>query len=277
MSWAAFALAFVGACALHIAANTWNDAFDWASGTDQANNDYFLPFSGGSRSIELGLISERGLRLVAWSSVLVAAACGAVLAFTSTPWVLAFGAVGALGGYFYTAPPLRLVARHGLGELLIALCFGPFMTAGTFAAVTGAFLTNGALDAGLENGALAGIPVGLLCAAILFINEFPDAESDAKTGKNHLVVTLGKPAARIAFAALLSAAFASVAILVVAGVLAWPALAAFLALPLAVRALVVLFKHTEDRELVTANKSTIQLHAIAGLLFAAAIAFGTIP
>ncbi len=84
-----FALALVGALALHVAANTWNDLFDWRSGTDQANNDYFLPYSGGSRSIELGLISERGLSIVAWCSALVAVACGAAIALLGTPWVLA--------------------------------------------------------------------------------------------------------------------------------------------------------------------------------------------
>ena len=55
--------AFLGTALLHLASNTFNDYFDWTSGTDQGNNDYFLPFSGGSRSIELGLITElRNLR-----------------------------------------------------------------------------------------------------------------------------------------------------------------------------------------------------------------------
>jgi 1,4-dihydroxy-2-naphthoate octaprenyltransferase len=34
---------------LHIAANTFNDYFDWRSGTDQVNNNnYFLPYSGAA-------------------------------------------------------------------------------------------------------------------------------------------------------------------------------------------------------------------------------------
>jgi len=36
---------------LHISANTFNDYFDWRSGTDKINNNYFLPYTGGSRSI----------------------------------------------------------------------------------------------------------------------------------------------------------------------------------------------------------------------------------
>ena len=52
-----FTLIFLGGSFLHLAANTYNDYFDWTSGTDQLNNDYFLQLSGGSRAIELGLIS----------------------------------------------------------------------------------------------------------------------------------------------------------------------------------------------------------------------------
>ncbi len=51
--WGLFGLVLLGGIALHIAANTFNDYFDWKSGTDQANNNYFLPYTGGSRSIEL--------------------------------------------------------------------------------------------------------------------------------------------------------------------------------------------------------------------------------
>src|SRR5690606_873308 len=56
---AKFFLALFAGIFLHVAANTFNDYFDWTSGTDPANNDYFLPYSGGSRSIELGLVNEK--------------------------------------------------------------------------------------------------------------------------------------------------------------------------------------------------------------------------
>ena len=63
--WLLFTLAMLGGIALHVAANTFNDYFDWRSGTDPANNEYFQPLSGGSRSIELGLITEEQLFRVA--------------------------------------------------------------------------------------------------------------------------------------------------------------------------------------------------------------------
>ncbi|MDH3943109.1 MAG: PAS domain-containing protein, partial [Anaerolineae bacterium] len=112
-----FWLSFFGGTFLHVAANTFNDYFDWTSGTDQANNDYFLPYSGGSRSIELGLINEKGLFRVATVSLLLSAAIGAYIASVSGLGIIAFGLFGAFSAYFYTAPPLRLAARRGLGEL----------------------------------------------------------------------------------------------------------------------------------------------------------------
>ena len=255
--WLLFALAFIGANALHVSANTFNDYFDWTSGTDQKNNDYFLPFSGGSRSIELGLITEQGLFKLAVISLGVAALCGLGIVAQQGPGVLGFGALGAFAAYFYTAPPLRLAARRGLGELWVGLCFGPLMTGGTAMALTGQFNWE---------ALLIGVPVGLLTTAILWINEFPDAKSDAESGKNHLVVTLGKSAARYGYVALLLGAFALVAWMSQTGVASTRAVWALGSAPLAVHALYVLFRDYESRELVKANRSTILLQLFFGLL-----------
>ena len=59
------------------------------------------------------------------------------------------------------------------------------------------------------NAIYIGIPFGFLTTNILFINQFPDTTSDAKTGKNHLVVTFGKKNSRWGYLILLSAAFLS--------------------------------------------------------------------
>ncbi len=258
--WLLFGLVVLGASAMHIAANTFNDYFDWTSGTDQVNNDYFLPFSGGSRSIELGLISEKGLLRLASISLAVAAACGlAVLALTGRVWLLAFGAFGAFSTYFYTAPPLRLAARRGLGELLIGLNFGPLMVAGTVYALSG-HLTW------LEF--LAGAPIGLLTTAILWINEFPDLRADEMSGKLNLVVTLGQERARWGYLLILGLAFGLVILGVAFSWFPLGALAMLLSLPIAWYAARLLFQHYQERALIKSNAATIQLQALAGLLMA---------
>ena len=263
--WLGFGLTLLGALALHVAANTFNDFFDWASGTDQLNNDQFAPLSGGSRSVELGLISQRGMFSVALGATAIAAVVGLLLVWLAGPVVLGFGLAGLLLGYFYTAPPLRLVARNGLGELAIVLSFGPLMTAGAVYAMTGAVALP---------DFLLGLPPGLLTTAILWINQFPDAAADAAGGKRHLVVTLGPSRARWGYVALVSLAFATVLAAVLADLVGPWVLLSLLAAPLAVHACVVLVKHWQDRSLVRANAATIQLHLVSGLTLTAGLVIG---
>lgn len=255
--WLNFGLALFGAAALQVAANTFNDYFDWESGADKVNNEYFRALSGGSRAVELRLITQQGMFRVGLAASVAATLCGAVLVYLAGPGILIYGVAGLFSAYFYTAPPLRLVARKGLGELLIGLNFGPLITSGTAFALTGTFHWN---------DLLVGVPIGLLTAAILWINEFPDKEADEQAHKNQLVVVLGKKTARWGYAALLAGAFAMLGAGAALGVFPVGMLAALLALPIAAYAIKVLWQHFDNRELVGANKATIALHAIAGLL-----------
>jgi 1,4-dihydroxy-2-naphthoate octaprenyltransferase len=236
--------------------------YDWQSGADKINHDYFLPYSGGSRAIELGLITERGLMKIAVGAIVVAFTCGLGIAALGSPVVLPLGLLGALAAWTYTAPPLRLIARRGLGELLIGVAFGPLLSVGAVAAVTGS------ID---PIAALLGIPVGLLTTAILWINEFPDAPSDALAGKTHLVVTIGTSAARWGYVALIAVAFGTLVALVALGALAPTALLALLTLPLALRSTFILFREYRSRALVRANVGTIILQGAFGFTLACGI------
>ena len=213
-------LAIFGVLLLHLSSNVFNDYFDVSDGTDEANNEYFQPagaaITGGSRAIELGIITLEKTKTVAlsllFSSLLVAGFLfynifNVTGATSNVEGALAVGLSGLFLGYFYTARPLRLVSRRGLGELAIFFAFGPLLTLGTGYAIsteTIAFLSN-------EFYMLLslGVPFGFLTTNILYINQFPDAVSDASTGKNHLVVTFGKKAARWGYLIILSLAFYS--------------------------------------------------------------------
>ena len=76
---------------------------------------------------------------------------------------------------------MRLAAT-GFGEVVVGLAFGPFLVVGTVAALTGTFSPD---------ALLVSLPVGLLIAAVILIDEVPDYESDRRTGKRTLVVRLG--------------------------------------------------------------------------------------
>lgn len=257
-----FWMTLFAAIFMHVSANTFNDYFDWRSGADKLNNNYFLPYSGGSRSIELGLISEKALFRVGATSLLISAVLGIALTLMSGIGVLVFGLIGAFSSYFYTAPPLRLAARRGLGELVVGMNFGPLATAGAVYALTGAAAIN---------DFLVGIPIGLLTTAILWINQFPDEESDRASGKINLVVMLGKSRARSGYLALVALAFGSILFWQVTGVFPTGMLLAFLGLPLAIFAVGIAWRDYSKRSLVRANSATIQLHLVTGLLMFAGV------
>ena len=213
-------LAVFGVLLLHLSSNVFNDYFDVSDGTDEANNEYFQPggaaITGGSRAIELGIITLNKTKTVATSLLLASLLVAGFLfyniyqvtgATSNVEGALAVGLSGLFLGYFYTARPLRLVARRGLGELSIFFAFGPLLTLGTGYAISAE--TIGFLSSEFYMLLSLGVPFGFLTTNILYINQFPDAESDAKTGKNHLVVTLGKKAARWGYLVILSLAFYS--------------------------------------------------------------------
>ena len=263
-NWLYFTLAVAGVILLHLGSNVMNDYFDVKDGTDGANNDYFLQFSGGSRAIELGLITLEGSKRLGLSLMAAAGLIGLYLTFVTGPATLLIGLAGLALGYLYTAPPVRLVARKGLGELGIALAFGPLVTAGVVYVLT---------EQLSPMAFLIGLPVGLLTANILLINEFPDAASDATTGKNHLVVTFGKEKSTYIYLGVLLTAFlANLAIVwLLPGVNIWLAGVSFLM----VSAGLLIFRHIrqnyDSRELVRSNKNTIALSALTGLATAVAM------
>ncbi len=266
-SWPLFGLVFLGASFLHLAANTFNDYWDWQSGADQANNDYFLQYSGGSRAIELGLITEEGLFKLASTFIILAGVCGfsLILGPWVTSWELFYYALaGALGGYFYTAPPLKLSSRKGLGELSIGLLFGPVLTMGTVYAMTGIHSWE---------AFLIGIPLGLLTTAILWINQFPDTPSDIATGKVHLVAALGLTNARWGYLLLMVGAFSSLLILYLTEVVTVGSMLAMLALPVSAWLTYRLFEDYQSRDLVKTNINTIYLQMATGLLMIIGVQF----
>lgn len=252
-----------GVLLLHLCANVFNDYYDVKSGTDAANTKYFVQYSGGSRAIEMRLIDLKGTRNVALGFLVVALAIGLVLTYTIGLGVLVIGLLGLALGYFYTAPPIRLVARHGLGELTIGLAFGPLITLGMAYVLSGQYLWG---------AFLAGIPAGLLTANILLINQIPDAEGDAVTGKNHLVVTFGPRVAVRIYSFTLAAALACISWLAIE----WskPLLHIATAVGLVYGATTIrwMAAHLNDRSLVKANVNTIYLQIVVTLLMAVLMA-----
>ena len=104
---------------------------------------------------------------------------------------------------------------------------------------------------------------------MLFINEFPDYEADKKVRKNTIVVLLGKKFSVNVYIAFLALAYVLVIAGSISGLMPYYTLIVFFSLPLAYIAINTLIKNYDKiEELLPANKATIGLHLVFGLLMA---------
>jgi 1,4-dihydroxy-2-naphthoate octaprenyltransferase len=256
--WGFFLLTLVGAVCLQVGSNMSNDYFDHLAGNDAINRE-LTPFSGGSRVIQDGTLGARQVLIVSAVCYLIGAAIGVYLAWTRGWPVLWLGLIGVSLAFFHNAPPVRLYYLvPGLGELAVGLGFGPVVVLGASYVQTRQ----------LSLGALwASIPVGLLIAAVLYINEFPDYQADKAVGKKTLVVVLGRERAVWGYIVLLVAAYLLVLLGVILRILPLTALLALLTLPLAYRGIQGARRfHSDTPKLIPTNATTIQIHLLTGLL-----------
>ena len=259
VSWGWLGLTLLAGSLLHIGTNTSNDYFDHKSGTDARNYNYSNKgLNGGSRSIQMGLITPKGMLSVAIVTFTLSSFLGIPLIIKSGLPILWLGLIGFFSGLFYTAPPFKFSSRKGIGELLIGLNFGPLMVAGSALVQTGELLPE---------AFLAGIPIGLLIAAVVYMNEFPDHDSDKATGKNTLIVVLGPEKARLGYVALVTSAFISIIILAFNGTFPKLSLIALIAIYFGFTATRTLYKYYNSRLLQPANWGTIIMHSLTGILF----------
>ena len=258
-NWLLFVLALLGIMAIHSGANMANDYFDHLSGNDWANKNP-TPFSGGSRYIQDGILSPKIILLTALVALAVGLALGVVIIFlTKSLFILVLGLIGLLGGFSYTAPPVKLGYRC-VGEFVIALLFGLFPVYGSY------YLQTGMLDTVPLAPALI---VGILIFLVIFVNEFPDLKADAAANKRTLVVRLGVPASIWIYRTALVAGFLIAAAMMIYRSMFFAGLLYLVTLPIAVRA--VKFANKDD--LVKpgqyrASQATVLLHAVGSLALA---------
>jgi 1,4-dihydroxy-2-naphthoate octaprenyltransferase len=258
------ALTLLGAVAVHLGLNVTNDIFDTLSGVDEVN---FTPtkFSGGSRVLQYGLVSLRQMIALAVVFYAVAIIVGLVLVAISGLGLLWLGVAGVLISYFYTAPPLRLVHR-GLGELCVALGFGPIMVLGTYFVQTSRYALR---------PLILSIPVAILVMLILYANEVPDRFADAKAGKRTLVVRMQPATVIRGYVTAVAVAYLVVLAGVVFGVLPWPTLISLLTIPLAYQTWKGLKAHYDSPyQLMSFLGKNVNLHLYTGLLLVIGVLLG---
>lgn len=237
-----FWLGLLGIVFAVVGVEAFNEYFDSRLGTDRVfNPDDADPVPGWA--LGLGI-----------AAFIAAAAVGLALAWKGGWPVLLYMTLGGLAAVFYVGPPVRWAYR-GLGEAMIALSYGPWMTLGSLHLQTGRF-SAGAL--------LASLVPAFLIGALAVVNEIPDYHQDRLVGKRNLVVRLGRRRGVILYLSMASLGLAVPVAGALAGLFPTGALLALAALPLLVfSAKEALRSYEKPREFVPAVRYAVLAYVVA--------------
>jgi 1,4-dihydroxy-2-naphthoate octaprenyltransferase len=181
--YAAAGLCLLFALLIQIGTNFANDYYDFIQGADSASR------VGPRRAVAAGLVRPAVMKRAMVAVFALAFVVGLGLVAWGGPGLIVIGVASIACGVAYTGGPFPL-GYNGLGDLFVFVFFGLVAVGATFFVQTGEVTVN---------AILAAIPVGLLAANILVVNNYRDVETDRAAGKRTLVVRFGRGAARAQF------------------------------------------------------------------------------
>jgi 1,4-dihydroxy-2-naphthoate octaprenyltransferase len=250
-----FVAAMLGAVFIQVGTNLSNDYSDARRGADAEDR------LGPVRVTAGGLVPPRQVLIATYVTFGLAVLAGVYLIVVAGWQLLLVGAASILAGVAYTGGP-KPYGYEGLGEVFVFLFFGIVAVAGSY------FVQVRHLD--WEAFALA-VPVGLLAAAILVVNNVRDIDSDRRADKRTLAVRLGRERARTLFAVVVYLAYALAPVTWLFGpVTAW-VLLPWLTLPLAIRVVRLVRNHADGPTLNQALAQTGMLQLAFCILLSAGL------
>jgi 1,4-dihydroxy-2-naphthoate octaprenyltransferase len=233
-----------------IGVEAFNEYFDARMGTDRVFNPVDVP------------PIAQAVFWIGTAAFAAALAVGIYLAMRIGWPILAFALAGGAAAIFYEAPPIRWSYR-GLGEVVIALSYGPWMVLGS--------LYLHSHSASWSAFAASFVPA-LFIMALAVVNAIPDFHQDRLVGKRNLVVRLGRARAVYLYLGLACGGFLLVGFGVAAGAFPVSALAVLLAVPLvAASGRCALRAHSTPRDFQPAMRSMVLAYLVATFFFTAAI------
>jgi 1,4-dihydroxy-2-naphthoate octaprenyltransferase len=183
---------FVSLLFLQLGAHLVNDYYDYLRSIDTSNA------LGPGGLIQQGLVKPTRVLTLGLVLLALGALSGLVVASSGGAVLYLFGLIGLLCAYFYSAPP-RALSSLGLGEPVAFLLFGPLITMGAYAIQTGHIVYSVFVYS---------LPLGLMAAAIIHINNMRDVEGDMHAGKQTIASLIGIRWSRVWLLALLLGAYA---------------------------------------------------------------------
>ncbi|MGB9184663.1 MAG: 1,4-dihydroxy-2-naphthoate polyprenyltransferase [Solirubrobacteraceae bacterium] len=234
-----FVAALLGAILIQVGTNLSNDYSDARRGADAEDR------LGPVRVTAGGLVPPRQVLIATYATFALAVLAGVYLVVVAGWQLLLVGAASILAGVAYTGGP-KPYGYEGLGEVFVFLFFG-------IVAVAGSYFVQ-VRHLGWEAFALA-VPVGLLAAAILVVNNVRDIDSDRRADKRTLAVRLGRERTRTLFAGIVYLAYVLAPVTWIFGPLSAWILLPWLTLILAARLVRVVRNHADGPSL---NKALAQ-------------------
>ncbi len=253
-----FIISLAASVLLHVGTNVTNEIYDVRNGVDAITSPR------ASQALLKGRLTEKDAFWLVGGSFVLAILLGiALIALRGWPVAL-LGLVGLVLGYTYTAPPFQYKYK-ALGLPLVFILMGPLMVMGAYYVITGGVNWS---------PLIVSLPIGLLVTAILHGNEWRDITDDARYGVGTLSALMGRKWAHILYISLVTGAYLTVVLAVLAHALPQTSLLALLSLPFLVRAIrsSELGINGQQRAIAKIDLETAQLHAAFGVLFVLGLA-----
>lgn len=174
INWLPATICLVFAVMAQILSNFVND---YADGIKGADNERLGP----QRMVASGFISPSQMRygIIVWGILTFLLGC--TLLYWGGWILLPFGVAIILCSLAYSDGPFPL-SRHALGDVAVVLFYGIAPVVLTFFIQTG-FVNNQII--------IAGTAIGIVANNLLIVNNYRDAEQDAKNGKKTTVTVFG--------------------------------------------------------------------------------------
>lgn len=223
-----------------IAANIWNEYFDFKSGLD------LTQAAGNSGSIVRDGISPTIIKRWGYMTTILSLILGIALANAVTWWYIPVGMLCILTSILYSGGP-KPISRTPFGELASGLAMGFAIVGITLFAWTHTLHWTYLIPA---------VPSTILIGAIMMTNNLRDFTNDENHGRRTLVILLGRERGLQLLQGLFLISSLWLLIWSISGVIPWPSLVALLSLLPAMKVIHIFNTYADPIRLNEAMKFT---------------------
>lgn len=251
--WDMFIAMLIATVLIQSATNMFNEYFDFKKGLDSKES------VGIAGAIVRNGMRPKTVYIIAISFYIIAAAIGLYIAFNSSLWILAVGAISMAVGYLYTGGPFP-ISWTPFGEIFAGFFMGTVIIMITF------YIHTQSTEY-FYYPLLLSIPVAITIGLINMANNIRDRIKDKESGRKTFVILVGKNGAVYTSAVLLAISY----LFLVFFAFFMPNGSVFLLLPLlsvplAVKTVTLWNRGYTPVELIPAMASMGKLNTVFGML-----------